>query len=103
MKINIILDTFPHTGIARASWEAHGMIILVDHWSEALPIIAQIAPEHLELAIDEPDALLPHIRNTGAIFLGRHTPEAMGDYIAGPSHVLPTSRRRAVFVRPVGV
>lgn len=91
-EIQTILDTFPKTEIARASWEKHGIIITVDHWSEALPIIAEIAPEHLELAIEDTEKLLPHIRGAGAIFLGRHTPEAVGDYIAGPSHVLPTSR-----------
>ena len=91
-EIEALLATFPKTSIARASWEAHGIIITVDHWSEALPVIATIAPEHLELAIDEPEKLAAHVRNAGAIFLGRYTPEAMGDYIAGPSHVLPTSR-----------
>ncbi len=72
--------------------ENHGGIILVPTLEDALPIIAIIAPEHLELAIDNPDALAGRVRNAGAIFLGRHTPEAVGDYIAGPSHVLPTSR-----------
>ena len=91
-EINALLDTLPNTRIARASWENHGVIILVEQWVEALPIIMQIAPEHLELAIDDAEKLLPHIRGAGAIFLGRHTPEALGDYLAGPSHVLPTSR-----------
>ena len=78
--------------IARASWEKFGAIIMVQHWTEALRIIAQIAPEHLELAIDDAEAFSTNVRGAGAIFLGRHTPEAIGDYIAGPSHVLPTSR-----------
>ena len=91
-EIATLLDTLPNTAIARASWENHGMIVTVEQWVEALPIIAAIAPEHLELAIDEPEKLASHTTNCGAIFLGRHTPEAVGDYIAGPSHVLPTSR-----------
>ncbi len=91
-EVEALLSVLPKANIARASWRNHGGIITVDHWSEALPIIATIAPEHLMLAIDEPEKLSPHVRNAGAIFLGRHTPEAVGDYIAGPSHVLPTSR-----------
>ena len=91
-EIETILKTFPKTDIARTSWEKHGIIITVDHFAEALPIIAEIAPEHLELAVDDAEKLVPHVRGAGAIFLGRHTPEAFGDYIAGPSHVLPTSR-----------
>jgi histidinol dehydrogenase len=57
-----------------------------------VPLIDRIAPEHLELAIAQPDALFAKIRNAGAVFLGRHTPEAIGDYVAGPNHVLPTAR-----------
>ena len=91
-EVEALLVHMPSQRIARASWEAHGGIILVDAWHEALPIIATIAPEHVELALDEAEALAPNIRGAGAIFLGRHTPEAIGDYIAGPSHVLPTSR-----------
>lgn len=90
-EIETILGFLPRAAIARASWEAHGAIILVEHWAEALPIIATIAPEHLELAVEDAEALAAHVRGAGAIFLGRHTPEAMGDYLAGPSHVLPTS------------
>mgnify|MGYP002140219324 CR=1 FL=1 len=73
------------------AWEDYGAIVLAPLVGAAA-IVNQIAPEHLELAIDNPVALLPRIRNAGAVFLGRHTPEAFGDYIAGPSHVLPTSR-----------
>jgi len=91
-EINALLKHMPSAAIAKASWEKHGAIITIEQWHEALPIIATIAPEHLELAIDEPENMLPKIRGAGAIFLGRHTPEAIGDYIAGPSHVLPTSR-----------
>ena len=77
--------------IAMASWVQNGAIIVVKDFEEAAQIINRIAPEHLELAIDEPERLAEKIHNAGAIFLGRHTPEAMGDYVAGPSHVLPTS------------
>lgn len=90
-EIEALLTTLPRADIARASWNDHGLIITVADFTEALPIIAQIAPEHLELAIDEPEKFAPHVRNAGAIFMGRFTPEAIGDYLAGPSHVLPTS------------
>ena len=69
---------------------------------EALPIIDYIAPEHLELAVEAPEALANKIQNAGAIFLGRYTPEALGDYIAGPNHVLPTDRS-AKFSSGLGV
>ncbi len=78
--------------IAAASWERFGAIIRVDRLADAAALANRLAPEHLELAVADPDALLPAIRNAGAVFLGRHTPEAIGDYIAGPSHVLPTGR-----------
>ena len=91
-EIDSLLEHMPIAHIARASWANHGAIITITDWHEALPIIATIAPEHLELAIDDAEMLAPKIRGAGAIFLGRHTPEAIGDYIAGPSHVLPTSR-----------
>lgn len=90
-EIDALLAILPRADIAGKSWRDHGIIITVPNWAEALPVIAAIAPEHLELAIDEPEAFARHVRNAGAIFLGRHTPEAMGDYLAGPSHVLPTS------------
>jgi len=86
------LIRLPRAPIARASWQSHGAILLVDDWEEAPALIDRIAPEHLELAIDEPDAIAERVRHAGAIFLGRHTPEAIGDYIAGPNHVLPTAR-----------
>jgi len=91
-EINTLLSTLPKVSIARASWEKYGAVVLVEHWAEALPLIAQIAPEHLELAIDDANEFAAHVRGAGAIFLGRYTPEALGDYLAGPSHVLPTSR-----------
>ena len=87
------LLTLPRQAIARASWENFGAILVVNDLTEEAPaLVNQLAPEHLELAVSEPDALADKIRHAGAIFLGRHTPEAIGDYIAGPNHVLPTAR-----------
>lgn len=86
------LATLPRAEIARASWADHGAIIVVARLDDAVPLVDALAPEHLELAVANPDALAARIRNAGAIFLGRHTPEAIGDYVAGPNHVLPTSR-----------
>jgi len=96
------LQRLPRAEIARASWEANGAIILVVGWDEAVVLIDRVAPEHLELAIEDPDDLAAQVRNAGAIFLGRHTPEAIGDYIAGPNHVLPTARS-ARFASGLGV
>lgn len=79
---------------ARTSWSDHGVIILVnDITLEAPALINALASEHVELAVDEPDALMREIRHAGSVFLGRMTPEAAGDYVAGPNHVLPTGRR----------
>ncbi|WP_416831345.1 MAG: histidinol dehydrogenase [Erythrobacter sp.] len=79
---------------ARTSWDDHGVIIVVnDIESEAPALINRLAAEHLELAIDNPEAMLPKVRHAGSVFLGRMTPEAVGDYVAGPNHVLPTGRR----------
>ncbi|MDA5194515.1 histidinol dehydrogenase [Govanella unica] len=86
------LSVLPREAIARASWTTHGAVILVPDLMDAVPLIDAIAPEHLELAVADPDALAARVRNAGAIFMGRHTPEAIGDYVAGPNHVLPTSR-----------
>jgi histidinol dehydrogenase len=86
------LATLPRAAIARESWDAHGAVIVVPSLAEALPLIDRIAPEHLELAVADPDALAAKVRNAGAIFLGRYTPEAVGDYVGGPNHVLPTAR-----------
>ena len=91
-EIDRLLPMLHKRAITEASWRDHGMIITIRDWSEALPLIERIAPEHLELAIEQAEEFARHVRGAGAIFLGRHTPEAMGDYIAGPSHVLPTSR-----------
>jgi histidinol dehydrogenase len=86
------LKTLPRTGIAADSWDRHGVIITVPSLERAPALVDRIAPEHLELAVDDPDALAQRIRNAGAMFLGRYTPEAIGDYVAGPNHVLPTAR-----------
>ncbi|MDH3474334.1 MAG: histidinol dehydrogenase [Rhodospirillales bacterium] len=90
--VEVHLQRLPRSEIARASWERHGAVILVPDFEAAVPLVDRIAPEHLELALSEPDALAEKIRNAGAIFLGRHTPEVIGDYVAGPNHVLPTAR-----------
>ena len=86
------LATLPRAAIARESWQAHGAIVTVRSIDEAVALVDRVAPEHLELAVRDPDALAARIRNAGAIFLGRYTPEAVGDYVGGPNHVLPTSR-----------
>jgi histidinol dehydrogenase len=79
---------------AKASWDDHGVIIIVNDIGEEAPaLINRLAAEHLQLAIDEPEAMLPKVRHAGSVFLGRMTPEAVGDYVAGPNHVLPTGRR----------
>jgi histidinol dehydrogenase len=86
------LAVLPRAAIARQSWDDHGAIIVVGALDESIALIDRIAPEHLELAIADPDALAARVTNAGAIFLGRYTPEAVGDYIGGPNHVLPTAR-----------
>jgi histidinol dehydrogenase len=96
------LEHLPRADIARASWNANGAILIVADWGEAAPLIDRIAPEHLELAIETPDALAARVHHAGAIFLGRYTPEAIGDYVAGPNHVLPTARS-ARFASGLGV
>ena len=96
------LEHLPRAEIARASWQANSAILLVTDWDEAVPLIDRIAPEHLELAIDDADAMAARVRHAGAIFLGRYTPEAIGDYVAGPNHVLPTARS-ARFASGLGV
>jgi histidinol dehydrogenase len=78
--------------IAACSWKDHGAIIVVPRLEDAAALVDRIAPEHLEIATAEPAAFFARVKHAGAAFLGRHTPEAIGDYIAGPNHVLPTSR-----------
>ncbi|HEV2561071.1 MAG TPA: histidinol dehydrogenase [Rhizomicrobium sp.] len=90
--IALALATLPRRDIASASWRDYGAIILVEKLEDAAPLVDRIAPEHLEIATENPQELLALVRHAGAIFLGRYTPEAMGDYIAGPNHVLPTAR-----------
>ncbi len=83
----------PTAAVARASWDAHGVIIVVESLAEAPALANALAAEHVEIATDDPEALFAGIRHAGSVFLGRYTPEAIGDYVAGPNHVLPTGRR----------
>jgi histidinol dehydrogenase len=86
------LKTLPRAAIAGASWRDFGAVIVVDDLDAAVPLANRIAAEHVELAMNDADSFLPRLRNAGSVFLGRHTPEAIGDYVAGPNHVLPTAR-----------
>ncbi|MCC0805564.1 histidinol dehydrogenase [Methylobacterium sp. W2] len=86
------LATLPRADIARASWRDYGAIVRVRDFDEAVPLVDRLAPEHLEIETADPEALAAKVRNAGAIFLGSHTPEAIGDYVGGPNHVLPTAR-----------
>lgn len=101
-EIEIQLADLPRQEIARASVENRGKIILADSMKQAVEAANAIAPEHLEVCVDDPFALLADIRNAGSIFLGKNTPEALGDYFAGPNHVLPTSGT-ARFSSPLSV
>jgi histidinol dehydrogenase len=92
----------PRAEIVRASLAGRGALIAVADLEEAIMVANRIAPEHLELSVAQPRQWLPRVRHAGAVFLGRHTPEAFGDYCAGPNHVLPTSRA-ARFSSPLGV
>ncbi len=85
------LKRLPRGEIATKSWDDHGLVVIAETLNAAAPLVDRIAPEHLELAVEDPQPLLKAVRHAGAIFIGRYTPEAVGDYIAGPSHVLPTS------------
>ena len=100
--IESALAQLPKADIARQSLANRGALILVKDRAEGLQVINRVAPEHLELSLDNPDELIEDIRHAGAIFMGRHTPEAIGDYCAGPNHVLPTSGT-ARFSSPLGV
>lgn len=86
------LATLPRSEIAGESWKTYGAIITVGSLDDTPELIDRIAPEHLEIATEDPEKLMDRIRNAGAIFLGRYTPEVIGDYVAGPNHVLPTAR-----------
>ncbi|WP_417622634.1 histidinol dehydrogenase [Parasphingorhabdus sp.] len=92
-KINEQLSILATSETATTSWNDNGAIIIVERLDQAAPLVDRLAAEHLELAIDDPEALFRKIRHAGSVFLGRHTPEAVGDYVAGPNHVLPTGRR----------
>ncbi|MEP6786474.1 MAG: histidinol dehydrogenase [Sphingomonadales bacterium] len=91
--VEALLPTLSTESSASTSWDAHGAIILLGSLSGAPQLIDRLAPEHLELAVADPDALFARVRHAGSVFLGRHTPEAIGDYLGGPNHVLPTGRR----------
>jgi histidinol dehydrogenase len=86
------LKILPRAEIASASWRDFGAVILVDLFDQAIALVDRIAPEHLELAVENAEELLTGIRNAGSVFIGRHTPEAIGDYVGGTNHVLPTAR-----------
>ena len=86
------LKTLPRAEIAAASWRDFGVVITVGALDEALPLVNRLAAEHLEIATTDPEAFLAGVRNAGAVFLGKHTPEAIGDYVGGSNHVLPTAR-----------
>lgn len=101
-SMNKLIDDMPRKDIIIKSIADRGAIIVVENEAKAVEIINYISPEHLELSIADPEALLPSIRHAGAIFMGRFTAEAIGDYCAGPNHVLPTSRT-ARFSSPLGV
>ena len=101
-SLNKLLGTLERADMVRISIENRGALIKVDSLEQACELSNRIAPEHLELSVADPEALLPQIRHAGAIFMGRHTPEALGDYCAGPNHVLPTSGT-ARFSSPLGV
>ena len=89
-QVSKLLKSLPRKKIASNSWYKNGLILIVEHIRESIDIINQIAPEHLELCIENPKLYLDDIKNAGSVFLGSYTPEAIGDYIAGPNHVLPT-------------
>jgi histidinol dehydrogenase len=100
--IERLLPTLSRRSIVAASLANRAALITVTDLQEACRIVNRIAPEHLELSVADPEALLPQIRHAGAIFLGIHSSEAVGDYCAGPNHVLPTART-ARFSSPLGV
>jgi histidinol dehydrogenase len=90
--VEVALKSLPREAVALAAWREFGAIIVVDRLEEAAALVDAIAPEHLEIASREPERIADGVRNAGAIFLGPHTPEAIGDYVAGSNHVLPTAR-----------
>jgi len=102
LAVQTQLATLPREAVARASWQEFGAVILVTSLDEAPSIANRLAPEHLEIATRDSDAMAERIRDAGAIFIGRYTPEAIGDYVAGTNHVLPTARS-ARFASGLGV
>ncbi|MBC7637318.1 MAG: histidinol dehydrogenase, partial [Acetobacteraceae bacterium] len=92
LAVDLVLTTLPRAAIAGASWRDHGAVILVRDFDEAAALTNRLAPEHLQIMTPMPDLLFAQIRHAGAVFLGRFAPEALGDYVAGPNHVLPTGR-----------
>ncbi|MFM9977501.1 MAG: histidinol dehydrogenase [Sphingomonadaceae bacterium] len=100
--VDRLIPTLATAAVARASWDAHGAVIVLAAFHEAPALIDRLAPEHLALAVADPQALFARVRHAGSVFLGRHTPEAIGDYLGGPNHVLPTGRR-ARFSSGLGV
>ncbi len=101
-RVAALLPALGRCAIVEAALRQHGALILTRDLTEAATLASALAPEHLELAVADPQALLAHVRHAGAIFLGAHSPEAIGDYCAGPNHVLPTART-ARFSSPLGV
>ena len=92
-RVDAQLRELATEAVARIAWEANGAIIVTASLEDAMPLSDRLAPEHLQLAVDDPQDLFDRVRHAGSVFLGRHTPEAIGDYVAGPNHVLPTGRR----------
>ncbi len=92
--VDLLLAQLATRSVAQQSWDDHGVVVVVDDLANEAPALAnRLAAEHVELMVDDPDAVFAGIRHAGSVFLGRHTPEAVGDYVAGPNHVLPTGRR----------
>lgn len=91
--VDLQIGTLSTAKIAREAWDANGAIIVTADLPEAMPLVNRLAPEHLELACDDAETLFDLVKHAGSVFLGRYTPEAVGDYVAGPNHVLPTGRR----------
>ena len=91
-SVNYFLKKIERRMIAKSSWNNYGAVIICDNLYKSVELVNEIAPEHLEIAVEKPKRFLKKVRNAGAIFLGRFTPEAVGDYVAGPNHVLPTDR-----------
>ncbi len=91
-EVEQILTNLPTKEVANASWQNYAAVILVSDLIESIPLLNQLAPEHVELCVDNPQILANQIKCAGSVFLGRYTPEAVGDYLGGPNHVLPTAR-----------